>query len=239
MWFQKLPSFYRSLQESRCLSFSINEFEQLFYYLFLSLFEHHSLFFCHRFKFSFMWFSLSFCWFSLFSCDFLCLSFCWKSLNAKINYAYYLAKYERPYSDYPIIFSWREKNWVKVGTSYLNNRAATNITYHIAEVTCETLQKDKAKANFYSVLSNGSTGSCFIQQELMDVLFLNEGNPTLKCSRIESVSNADLECITETIKASFACFEISNFTSNLLGLNADWASANMRVNRGLGILIKQ
>ena len=186
-----------------------------------------------------MWFSLSFCCFSLFSCDFLCLSFCWKSLNVKINCAYYLAKYVRPYSDYPIIFYWREKDWVKVGTSYLNNRAATNFTYHIARVTCETLQKDKAKASFYSVLSNGSTGTSFIEQELMDVLFLNKGNPTLKCSRIESVSKADLECITETIKSAFACFEISNFTSNLLGLNVDGASANMGVNRGLGILIKQ
>lgn len=78
-----------------------------------------------------------------------------------------------------------------------------------------------------------------LNKNLWMLFFLNESNPTLKCFRIESVSNADLECITETIKAAFACFEISNFTSNLLGLNADWASANMRVNRGLGILIKQ
>ena len=60
-----------------------------------------------------------------------------------------------------------------------------------------------------------------LNKNLWMFFFLNEGNPTLKCFRVESVSNADLKCITETIKAVFACFEISNFTSYLLGLNAD------------------
>ena len=57
-----------------------------------------------------------------------------KSLNVKYNCAYYLAKHERPYSDYPILLSLHEKNRVKVGTSYLNDRAATNFTYHIQGV---------------------------------------------------------------------------------------------------------
>ena len=57
-----------------------------------------------------------------------------KSLDVKFNCAYYLAKHERPYSNYPILLSLHEKNGVKVGTSYLNDRAATNFTYHIQGV---------------------------------------------------------------------------------------------------------
>ena len=100
----------------------------------------------------------------------MCNSDC-KSLNVKFNCAYYLAKHERPHSDYSILLSLHKKNRVKVGTSYLNNQAATNFTYHIAEVTHESLQKDVAKANFYSVLNNGSTDSGVIEQELIYVLF--------------------------------------------------------------------
>ena len=102
------------------------------------------------------------------------------SLNVKFNCAYYLAKHERPYSAYPILLSLHEKNRVKVGTSYLNDSAATDFTFHIGEVTHESLQKDLAKANFYSVLNDGSTNRGVIEQELMFVLFLNESIPTLK-----------------------------------------------------------
>ena len=89
------------------------------------------------------------------------------------------------------------------------------------------------------MLNNGSTDSGVIEQELIYVLFLNEGIPTLKYFSIESVSNADAEGIQETIKTAFARFGISNFTSRLLGLNVDGASVNMGIHRGLGALIKQ
>ena len=88
-----------------------------------------------------------------------------KSLTVKFNCAYYLAKQERPYSDNPILLSLHEKNGVKVGTSYLNDRATTNFTDHIGKVTRESLHKDFAKANFFSVLNDGSTDSGVIEQE--------------------------------------------------------------------------
>ena len=158
--------------------------------------------------------------------------------KVKFNCAYYLAKHVRPYSDYPIPLSLHGNNRVKVGTSYLNDHAATNFTDHIAEVTRESLQKDVAKANFYSLLNDGSTDSGVIEQELI-CSFLNEGIPTPKYFSIESLSNADAEGIKEAIKTAFARFGISNFTSHLLGLNVDGASVNMGIHRGLGILTKQ
>ena len=91
------------------------------------------------------------------------------------------------------------------------------------------LQKDVAKANFYSVLKDGSIDNSVIEQQLIYVLFLNEGIPTLKYFSIESVSNADDKGIEETIKSAFARLGISNFTSRLLGLNADGAGVNMGI----------
>ena len=89
------------------------------------------------------------------------------------------------------------------------------------------------------MLNSGSADSGVIEQELIHVLFLNEGIPTLKYFSIESVSNADAEGIKETIKADFPCFGISNFISHLLSLNVDGASVNMGIHCGQGTLIKQ
>ena len=162
-----------------------------------------------------------------------------KSLNVKFNCAYYLAKQERPYRDYSDLLSLHEKNGVGVGKSYLHDRAAANFTFHIAEVTRESLKTDLANANFYSVLNDGSTDSGVIEQELIYVLFLNHGTPTLKYFSIESVTNANAEGIKETIATAFSRFGISNFSSRLLGLNVDGASVNVGVHRGLGTLIKE
>ena len=78
----------------------------------------------------------------------------------------------------PYFFLYMKKRGVKFGTYYLSDQAATSFTYHIAEVTHESLQMDKAKTTFYSVLNGGSTDS--IEQELIYVLFFNESIPTLK-----------------------------------------------------------
>ena len=71
-----------------------------------------------------------------------------KSLTVKFNCAYYLAKHERAYSDNPILLPLHEKNGVKVGTSYLNDRATANFTDHIGKVTRESLQRTLQKQIF-------------------------------------------------------------------------------------------
>ena len=42
------------------------------------------------------------------------------------------------------------------------------------------------------MLNDGSTDSSIIEQELIYILFLNEGVPTLKYFSIDSVSNVDV-----------------------------------------------
>ena len=89
------------------------------------------------------------------------------------------------------------------------------------------------------MLNKGSTNSSVIEQELIYILFLNEGIPILKYFSIDFVSNADAKGIKETIKTPIAHFGSSNFTSCLLGLNVDGASVNMVIHQGLGTLIKE
>lgn len=55
----------------------------------------------------------------------------------------------------------------------------------------ETLSKDLANARYFACLNDGSTDTSVIEQEMLFVLFLNEGTPTIKYLGIESVKSAD------------------------------------------------
>ena len=69
-------------------------------------------------------------------------------------------------------------------------------------------------ANYYSILMDGSTGSSVIEQELIYVLFLNNGTPQVKFFSIESVKSADAEGLLLSLKGSFNRIGILNWTSN-------------------------
>ena len=97
------------------------------------------------------------------------------SLEMKFNIIYYLAKHRRPSADYPHLIRTEKKNHIKhIGNSYVTNQAAAGFTDYIEIVTKESFAKDCANAWYYSVLSDGSTDSAVIEQELVFVLYLSK-----------------------------------------------------------------
>ena len=163
-----------------------------------------------------------------------------RNMRIKFNSAYYLAKKERPFSDYKNLLDLQLKNDVpKFGTSYTHERAAANFTDYIANAEKNNLSKALSKARYYSVLNDGSTDTGVNEQELVYLLFLNEGTPTVKFLSIETPKTGDAAGIYESIKTSFARIGIMNFTDQLVGFNADCASVNMGKKKGVGTLIKQ
>ena len=94
-----------------------------------------------------------------------------KVLENCFNSAYYLAKKERPYSDFPDLIELHKKNGVKYHGSYQNEQAAANFVDNCGEVLKESFVEDLLRANYYSILMDGSTDSSVIEQELIYVLF--------------------------------------------------------------------
>ena len=95
--------------------------------------------------------------------------------------AYYLANEEQPFSYFPDLLKLLEKNKTPgIKECYRNNRATANFTDSIAKVTKNSFAKDLAKAPFFCIPSDGSTGSSVTEEELVYVLFLLCGKPTLK-----------------------------------------------------------
>ncbi|CAB4039655.1 Hypothetical predicted protein [Paramuricea clavata] len=101
-----------------------------------------------------------------------------ESLRVKFNSAYYLTKHEKPFTDFPELF------------------AAAKFVNVIGQITRESLNADLAKACYYSILNDGSTDVSTTEQELVYVLFLQDGTPVIKFMGVESPAQADAERIT-------------------------------------------
>ena len=163
-----------------------------------------------------------------------------KALRIKFNTAYYVAKQERPYADYPSLLELQNKNGVqKIGKSYLNDRAAAQFIHSIAETMKSNLSKDLANCRYYSVLNDGSTDSSTTEQELVYILYIDNGTPMVKYFSVESPKNANAEGIKDSINESFRRIGITDFTNRLVGLNVDGASVNMGKHEGLAAKFRE
>ena len=162
------------------------------------------------------------------------------SMCVKFNATYYLAKKERPFSDYPDLLALHKKNKVKnIGKSYATDRACAVFADSIGGVMKETFQNDIAKARFFCVLNDGSTDSSVKEQELVYILYMSEGVAKVKYLSIESVENATAPAIKDAISEAFKRFGVKEMPKHLLGLNVDGASVNTGIHSGLGALMKE
>ena len=168
----------------------------------------------------------------------------WKdkaSLEVKFNIVYYLAKCERPFTDYPHLIMLEKKNHVKhISKSYVTNRAAAVFTDYIGIVTKESFAKDFANARYYTVLSDGSTDNAETEQELVYVLYLlKDGVPIVKYLSIGNAKNGDASGLKTWITKAFQRFRITKFSEQLLGLNVDGACVKTGIHKGLRAEIKE
>ena len=103
-----------------------------------------------------------------------------KALVIKFNTAYFLAKNERPFSDYPELLELQEKNGVRdIRKAYLTDKKCAEFTKYIAHVTRIELDNDLKNCNYFTDVNEGSTDSSITEQEVINVLYLKQGVPTV------------------------------------------------------------
>ena len=155
------------------------------------------------------------------------------------NLTYYLAKQEWSLSDFFNLLKLQEKNCAPViKECYRNDRAVGNFLDVIGKVTMDSLRKDLANTHYFCILSDGSTDSSVIKEELVYLLFLKSGKPLWKFLSIESANNANAEDIIECIMTAFERIGILDFQKRIMELNVDGASVNTGVHNGVGVLIQ-
>ena len=98
-----------------------------------------------------------------------------ESLSIRFDSAYYLGKRERPFTDYPALLDLQEKNGVlKFNESYRTDRAAAIFSDFIGESLKIPVVDALIEANYYALLSDGSTDKAVIEEEVIYVLFLKK-----------------------------------------------------------------
>ncbi|XP_065642255.1 E3 SUMO-protein ligase KIAA1586-like [Hydra vulgaris] len=148
------------------------------------------------------------------------------SLQKKFKIAYYLAKRERPFTDYPYLSALEKTNEV----TNLGNFMALTVQLQYLQITL---------APFYCVLCDKSTDSAVSEQELIIILYLKDGSPKVEFLSIETAENSNAVGLKKCITDAFTRVGIANSNKHLLGVNLDRANVNLGAYAGLGALLKE
>ena len=158
-------------------------------------------------------------------------------LRACFNTAYYLVKQEQPFSDYPGLLNLQYKNGIKEFKSNRNDHVTASFTDVVRDAIKESLVKELPNARYYSLLMDRRTDDAVIKEELVYVLFVNNGGyPNVKFLSIECPTHTDAKGLKEAIKLSFSRIGLVNFSSKLHGFNVDGASVNTGIHKGLTVV---
>ena len=113
-------------------------------------------------------------------------------MGTELYSAYYLAKREQPFTDFPDLLVLNEKMKCPcIRKGYRNDNAAALFTESIAKVSQNELLKDLASANFLLVPFDGSTDTSITEKELVYVPYFSDGTLTIRYLSTKDVKMAD------------------------------------------------
>ncbi len=141
-----------------------------------------------------------------------------------------------------------EKHGVHVGTAYRNQNAGKDFCHFIAESKREELTQKLAKAQFFSILMDGSTDTGNIDDELFLVLWCDTNcddeaiRTNMSYFAVERPKKVDAQGIFDCMQNSLNRIGIKSLTADqcklLVGIGTDGASANI-AGRGLKGLVEK
>ncbi|XP_028439583.1 zinc finger protein 862-like [Perca flavescens] len=92
-----------------------------------------------------------------------------------------------------------EKKGISTGSTYVNRKQARVFIKHIAAAERKTIQSKIAAAKFLSIMSDGSTDTALMEQEMLYTRLCNRGKVEVHFVGIQDVEKADGENIAQAI----------------------------------------
>ena len=127
--------------------------------------------------------------------------------RTKMETAYFVAKEELPLTKYAKLLDHEERLGVNVGTAYRNRNTGGSFMDAISESLANDLKVKLDEANFYSVLTDGSTDSATLENEAVFVAFFDpkpdnsdEVNVVTSFAKLQHLKSANAAGIVESIK---------------------------------------
>ena len=171
-----------------------------------------------------------------------------EKLHIKFDIAYFVATENLPFTKYPKICELEAHHGVHVGTSYINENAGKEMIHYIAESRRHKLSEKLGKANFFSILLDGSTDKGNIDNELFLVVWCDSDRASEKIhTRMDylttlqphSVASQGLfEALENALKGLGIDRVSTEQCKKLVGIGTDGASANIAA-AGLKGLVEQ
>ena len=159
----------------------------------------------------------------------------------KFDVVYFIAKEEMPMVKFESILSLEERHGVDIGTAYRNRNSGSIFVDSINDSLVEELKTKLENAQFYSILTDGSTDSSISENEAVFVVYFDVDEMTVKSSFLKLVflEAGNAKGILEGIDDAFKSIGIENFYKTLVGFGADGASVNRGDKEGVKTLLRE
>ena len=126
-----------------------------------------------------------------------------------------------------------------IGKAYLTDKKCAEFTKYIAHVIRTELDNDLKNCNYFTCLNNGSTVSSITEQEVIYVLYLKDGAPSVRYLSIETLNVANAPGIVASIEDAVKRVSCKDFMDKLVGINVNGASVNLGRYKGMDTFLKE
>ena len=156
--------------------------------------------------------------------------------------AYTCVKEHIPFTKYESLCQLQELNGLDLGENYLSRIACARFVQSIASDIKEDLKTAINDCRFVSVLSDGSTDKGIIEEEIVYVRYVKDGEPHTNLVSVEFPSSVDAARIMAAIQDSIATLKLDEneteeflleFYKKLINVNFDGTSVMSRNRSGV------
>lgn len=157
------------------------------------------------------------------------------------NTAYYIAKNERPFSDFNQLCTLQVKNGVTLAETYLNDKCCREFIETIFEVM-EHVTRDmmnNAHPRFFSLMGDGGSDSCNKDLEILYVRMLCNGEPVNKYLKIVELPNGTADGVITSFNRALSTVGVNDWKNALVSVGSDGAAVYTGVRNGVVAKLKQ
>ena len=150
--------------------------------------------------------------------------------------AYYVVKHNFTIRSFPALIGLQECNGLSFGGANRNRMAASSFISSISSVIQSNAVENINSTDLFSILIDGSTDICAIEQEIVYVRILKDGRPVNVFLGLMSVKTGAAINIAVELDVFLTGLGIQTWKAKLVGLGTDGASVNVGSQGGLGAI---